>query len=220
MLMVLLLFPILAAAASEPREGTNVKTLTPVLMVDEIEPVIAFWEALGFVKTIEVPEGDKLGFLGLESGAVTIMYQTRESVSNDAPELAETPMGATFLFITVEDLDSLNGTWLRGERIAKRQLASGDEVMLGNLKATISLIAGERADGQSGDPDSQRREPPAPPPASDIVLVDPAMQDLYRVVARVAKGDVAVLVLGETGTRNAPAPSASRGPVPRRAGTA
>lgn len=104
--------------------------------------------------------------------------------------------------ITVEDLDSLNGTWLRGERIAKRQLASGDEVMLGNLKATISLIAGERTDGPSEDPDRQRRETPAPPPppASDIVLVDPAMQDLYRVVARVAKGDVAVLVLGETGT--------------------
>ncbi len=36
----------------------NVKRITPVLFVKEIEPVLPFWvDALGFARTIEVPHG-------------------------------------------------------------------------------------------------------------------------------------------------------------------
>jgi hypothetical protein len=56
------------------------KSLTPVLMVEEIEPVVAFWEALGFVKTFEVPDGDSLAFIGLQSGPVEIIV--REPAGN------------------------------------------------------------------------------------------------------------------------------------------
>lgn len=42
----------------------TMKKLTPVLAVDEIEPVLPFWiERLGFEKTVEVPQGDRLGFV-------------------------------------------------------------------------------------------------------------------------------------------------------------
>ena len=97
--------PDLAAAASNPKVEMNVKTLTPVLMVNEIEPVIAFWEALGFVKTIEVPDGDKLGFIAPQSEGVQIMYQTKETVAKDSEEIAATPMGGNMMFLTVDDLD-------------------------------------------------------------------------------------------------------------------
>lgn len=82
------------------------KKLTPVLYVEEIEPVLPFWvDRLGFTKVADVPEGDRLGFVILSRGGVEIMYQTRASVQGDIPQLADTPMGGALLFIEVEELD-------------------------------------------------------------------------------------------------------------------
>ncbi len=83
----------------------DMKRLTPVLYVEEIEPVLDFWKRLGFEVTAEVPEGDQLGFVILQSGPVELMYQTRTSVEKDVPALAQTPMGGTLLFVQVDDLD-------------------------------------------------------------------------------------------------------------------
>lgn len=83
------------------------KKLTPVLYVEEIEPVITFWERLGFEREIEVNEGDRLGFVSFKSGSVEILYQTRASVIKDAPALADIPMGGSILFIEVDDLDAV-----------------------------------------------------------------------------------------------------------------
>jgi uncharacterized glyoxalase superfamily protein PhnB len=84
------------------------KKLTPVLYVERIEPVLPFWvDRLGFEKTMEMPEGDALGFVILAKGGVEIMYQTRASVSSDIPALADTPMRGSFLFIEVDDLDAV-----------------------------------------------------------------------------------------------------------------
>lgn len=82
--------------------------LTPVLMVEEIEPVLPFWiDRLGFEKTVEVPHDGRLGFVSLRKGGVEVMYQTRASVAADIPPLADSPMRGTFLFIEVDDLDAV-----------------------------------------------------------------------------------------------------------------
>lgn len=84
------------------------KRLSPVLYVEEIEPALPFWvDRLGFEKTAEVPEGDRLGFVILKRGGVEVMYQTRRSVEGDMPALADTPMGGALLFVEVEDLDEV-----------------------------------------------------------------------------------------------------------------
>jgi len=90
-------------------DHSDVKKLSPVIFVEEIEPCLAFWvERLGFEKTIEVPEGDRLGFAAVLSGNVEIMYQSRASVANDIPTLAEGPFDKSgALFIEVADLDSI-----------------------------------------------------------------------------------------------------------------
>ena len=85
----------------------EMKSLTPVVYVEEIEPVLEFWTKLGFEVTVEVPEGDRLGFVILTSGTVEVMYQTRASVEGDVPSLADTPMGGNLLFIQVDDLDAV-----------------------------------------------------------------------------------------------------------------
>lgn len=86
----------------------RISKLTPVLMVEAIEPVLEFWVTrLGFTKTIEVPHEGRLGFVGLERDGIEIMYQTKASVASDIAPLAASPMKGTFLFLQVDDLDAV-----------------------------------------------------------------------------------------------------------------
>lgn len=80
------------------------KKITPVLMVEAIEPCLPFWDRLGFTKVAEVPHGDVLGFVILVKDGVELMYQTRASVAEDVEAVAASPMGGTMLFIEVDDL--------------------------------------------------------------------------------------------------------------------
>ncbi|MEO8200720.1 MAG: VOC family protein [Gemmatimonadota bacterium] len=82
------------------------KKLTPVIIVEAIEPCLPFWAPLGFNTTASVPEGDRLGFSMLASGEVEIMYQTVESVKKDAAGVIALP-SRTNLFIEVDSLDEV-----------------------------------------------------------------------------------------------------------------
>jgi hypothetical protein len=107
-LALLASFPFLQANHSEDMKPMQVKRITPVLFVKEIEPVLPFWiDKLGFAKTIEVPHGNKLGFVALQKGATEIMYQSYASVAEDMPLLAEIRKGPTFLYIEVDNLDAV-----------------------------------------------------------------------------------------------------------------
>ncbi len=88
----------------------NVKRITPVLLVKEIEPLIPFWvDRLGFTKTIEVPDGNKFGFVIFQKGSVEVMYQTYSSVEKDAPPSmsAEARKGPTYLYMEVDNLEAV-----------------------------------------------------------------------------------------------------------------
>jgi uncharacterized glyoxalase superfamily protein PhnB len=82
----------------------HVKRITAVLLVDEVEPCVRFWtERLGFEKTAEVPDGDKVAFAILQKDGAEIMYQTYASVEKDQPDMLARK-GPTFLYIEVDDL--------------------------------------------------------------------------------------------------------------------
>lgn len=79
--------------------------ITPNLFVDEIEKSLPFWiDRLGFKQTVEVPEGDRLGFVILEKDGAGVMLQTWKSLEKDAPGLLpkERVTGAA-LFVEVTD---------------------------------------------------------------------------------------------------------------------
>jgi uncharacterized glyoxalase superfamily protein PhnB len=86
----------------------QVKKVTVILFAQELEPAIKFWsERLGFQKTVEVPEGDKIGFVILEKNGIEVMYQSYASVEKDnAATAAMVRKGPTFLYVEVEDLDA------------------------------------------------------------------------------------------------------------------
>ena len=79
--------------------------ITPVLVVDEIEPSLKFWVGqLGFEKTVEVPEGDKLGFVILQKEGTEVMLQTRASIKKDAGPAADAVLtSGSNLYIEVDN---------------------------------------------------------------------------------------------------------------------
>lgn len=86
------------------------KQLTPVLVVDAVEPGIQFWvDRFGFKITNQVPGSDgKLVFASVQFDDIEIMYQTRASVLEDQPATARDLDGHSIaLFFTVTDLDSV-----------------------------------------------------------------------------------------------------------------
>jgi uncharacterized glyoxalase superfamily protein PhnB len=106
---VLIGLPSLQTKPIEEPKTMNVKRITPVLFVAEIEPCAKFWtERLGFQKTAEVPEGGKLGFVILQKGGTEIMYQSFASVEKDMPAIqSAVRQGPTFLYIEVDSLDAV-----------------------------------------------------------------------------------------------------------------
>ncbi len=80
------------------------KTLTPNLIVEAIEPCLPFWlERLGFEKLDEVRMGDRLGFVILKNGGAQVMLQTLASVQDDVAPIAAGPHRST-LYVAVASL--------------------------------------------------------------------------------------------------------------------
>ena len=96
-----------ARQAAKPARKKLVSKITPLLMVREIEPCIPFWTRIGFEQTVSVPEGDRIGFVILVKDGYEIMYQSVASIAADVPAAATAPMGGSFLFIEVTDLDAV-----------------------------------------------------------------------------------------------------------------
>ncbi len=67
----------------------KVKKVTPILVVDAIEPALPFWQRqLGFEKVVEVPHEGRLGFVLLARDGHEVMLQTRASLAADLPAVA------------------------------------------------------------------------------------------------------------------------------------
>jgi uncharacterized glyoxalase superfamily protein PhnB len=93
----------------EKMKTVNVTKITPILFAEEIEPCTKFWtEHMGFEKTVEVPEGNKIGFVILQKNGMEIMYQSFASVDKDNASTGQAVRkGPAFLYIEVENLDAL-----------------------------------------------------------------------------------------------------------------
>jgi two-component system response regulator AtoC len=105
--------------------------------------------------------------------------------------------------IQVEDLGSTNGTTVGGVRIptgTRVPIERGQVVAVG---AAVLVVHGAADPIPAPAPPSARR--PAPPgarqaDAPSVVVADDAMRELHRIVDLVARGDLSVVLLGETGT--------------------
>ncbi|HVK78134.1 MAG TPA: sigma 54-interacting transcriptional regulator [Kofleriaceae bacterium] len=108
---------------------------------------------------------------------------------------------------TVEDLDSTNGTWYEGSRVAEVRLAPGATVRVGRTALRIE----PEAQPLDVAPSQSRR-------FGELVGESLAMREVFAVLERVAAADVTVLVEGETGTGKELVARALHDASPRRPG--
>ena len=103
LLLLTLLWPMARTQGEEKMKAPTVKKITPVLLVDEVEPCVKFWvDRLGFEKASEVPDGNKLAFVILQKGGTEVMYQSLASAEKDAAFNAQAyRKGTTFLYLEV-----------------------------------------------------------------------------------------------------------------------
>jgi uncharacterized glyoxalase superfamily protein PhnB len=97
-------------AGSARMTAPRLKQLTPVLVVDRVEPCVAFWvDRFGFNAENQVPGPDgKLIFASVAKDGVEVMYQTKASVIAEAPAAANELDGhSVTLFLVVDNLDDV-----------------------------------------------------------------------------------------------------------------
>jgi hypothetical protein len=113
MKLSILLLGALLAENTGSTEVIQMKKITPILVVEEIEPSLGLWvDRLGFQKTAEVREGDKLGFVILGRDDLEVMYQTRLSIEKEVesaglPAALQRASGQSALYLVVGDLDEI-----------------------------------------------------------------------------------------------------------------
>ncbi len=143
----------------------------------------------------------------IESRAIPLVGEVTVGRGNDADvQVAELSLSRAHLHlqlsedsVLVRDLGSANGTTLRGVPLPARvsvQIAANEQIGAGDLTFVIQEIG--------------RVAPTAPGPARpsgrlssdkpDPVVFEPAMRRLYELAARVARGTIPLLLVGETGT--------------------
>jgi two-component system response regulator AtoC len=98
--------------------------------------------------------------------------------------------------LTLEDAGSHNGTRVRNEWLEKQgrvELAIGDPIRIGEAILIVQAASHDRKETGSARPGAPGGSGPG------VIVRDPAMQEVYDLVRRVAPSSISVLVLGETG---------------------
>jgi uncharacterized glyoxalase superfamily protein PhnB len=101
-----ILAAVLSAAVAAHAGDAGVKRLAANLYVQDVSPCVAFWERLGFVKTMEVPDGPKLAFAQMKKGELEVMYGSYASLDREAAGMRKALRNSpAFLFVEVANLD-------------------------------------------------------------------------------------------------------------------
>lgn len=99
----------------------KVASATPVLFVDRVEATRDFFLRVGFEVMFDVPDGDRLGFVGLIKDGAQVMVESRGNSHETQPfrDLTRESCRAV-VFIEVDDLEAVI-TALKGEKVAAQR---------------------------------------------------------------------------------------------------
>jgi transcriptional regulator with AAA-type ATPase domain len=170
-------------------------------VADAVTTVRTVDEPRGLVRrTLLVLAGDEVKSHTLPAtGEVTVGRGTKCEIAIDHPTLSRTHflirLGTSIALI---DRDSANGTVLRGARLPVNkpvEISPYETFHAGDLAFVV------QEGGSTGGDKPARSDVPSGPVdgAAQPTLLEPSMKRLYDVAARVARGTIGVLVVGETG---------------------
>ncbi len=100
--LVFALSSVLILNGQTPKEltmTTHMKSLSPNLMVNDVNETLDFYvNVLGFTKVATVPQSGKLDWAMAQHGAVTFMFQEKESIQTEYPQLKNFAQGGGITF--------------------------------------------------------------------------------------------------------------------------
>ena len=81
------------------------ESLSPNIFVKDMKATIAFYRQLGFNVVMSVPEdGDELVWAMMVNEAVTVMFQTFDSLADDLPEIKRADGGSLLFYIKLKGI--------------------------------------------------------------------------------------------------------------------
>lgn len=80
--------------------------ITPVLLAEDVQACVTFWERLGMTTTMRVPHEDGIGFAALSAGDVELMYQSFAMSRAQNPAAIEGVERAV-VYIEVQSIEDL-----------------------------------------------------------------------------------------------------------------
>ena len=92
--------------------SVQIESVTPILIVREIEPCLDFWQRLGFQKVAEVPHEGRLGFVMFTDGKHNLMLQSEASA--DADVKIAPRAGGGVVYLNVPSIDAVEQTMDQG----------------------------------------------------------------------------------------------------------
>ena len=90
--------------------AVSVDSVTPILVVNAIEPCLEFWYRLGFQKIAEVPHEGRLGFVMFTNGTYNLMLQTEASADADINVKISPRAGGGIVYLNVPSIDVVEQT--------------------------------------------------------------------------------------------------------------
>ena len=100
-----------AGLYSQNKGTMKLKTITPNLMVDDVNKSVSFYcDVLGFTVIATVPDTGKFDFAMIGKDSVTMMFQTLTSFTEALPRFSGMKKGSgILLYFDVENLDEIYG---------------------------------------------------------------------------------------------------------------
>lgn len=80
--------------------------LTPNIFVKDINQTIEFYKKLGFSVSMTVPEDGNFVWVMMVCGSVRLMFQTKESLGEEIPEISRNDGGSLLLYIKLKGIKS------------------------------------------------------------------------------------------------------------------
>ena len=121
----------------------RITSLTPILIVDAIEPLLPFWEGTGLERMMSVDGPVGIGFIGLgRQGEVRVMLQTMASLADDLPAVA-TLVPSCILYADTDDLAAVEVATAGLELLVPRRTTfyGADEIWVRAANGTITGYA-------------------------------------------------------------------------------
>ncbi len=134
------------------------------------------------------------------SGRVTIGRSPDADITVDDDELSR--LHAAVIVgppLAITDLGSSNGTVLEGRCLGETETALLSPGQAFEVGSTIGVVQPSHTTPATAPESVREVAPPDSGMRARVVVADPAMEGLHRMVERVAPGEINVMLLGETG---------------------